>query len=71
MTAHDATPPLDEFLARYDEDDNEWWLLASGHHLNLFDEAEAAYERMRAENERLREENEAALNEIRSMREDM
>lgn len=41
---HDPTPSLDEFLAAYDADDNEWWYLGSGHHQNLFDEA---VERMR------------------------
>lgn len=33
------TAPLDEFLHAYDEDDNEWWRIDCGHHLNLFDEA--------------------------------
>ena len=37
------TAPLDEFLADYAEDDNLWWRIASGHHLNLF---EAAVDRM-------------------------
>lgn len=35
----DVTPPLDEFLARFEEDDNEWWTLSCGHHLNLFEDA--------------------------------
>lgn len=39
------TPELDDFLARYEQDDNEWWRLASGHHQNLF---EAAVDRMQA-----------------------
>jgi chromosome segregation ATPase len=42
---HDVTPPLDEFLVRYDENDNEWWRLECGHHMNLFEEA---VDRMRA-----------------------
>lgn len=40
----EQTPPLDEFLERFVADDNEWWRLDCGHHLNLF---EAAVERMR------------------------
>lgn len=34
----EPTPTLDEFLAAYREDDNEWWRLSGGDHLNLFDE---------------------------------
>lgn len=34
----DSTPPLKEFLKKYDKDDNAWWYLDSGHHMNLFDE---------------------------------
>lgn len=33
------TPPLDEFLRLYEEDDNIWWRTGCGHHLNLFDAA--------------------------------
>lgn len=44
----EATPPLDVFLERYRRDDNEWWRLGSGHHLNLFLEA---VERMEAAEE--------------------
>lgn len=40
---HDVTPELDRFIAAYNEDDNEWWALACGHHQNLF---EAAIDRM-------------------------
>lgn len=37
---HNApTPPLEEFLTAYYEDDNVFWQLASGHHQNLLDEA--------------------------------
>lgn len=43
------TPPLDEFLAEYKSDDNTWWYLASGHHLNLFDAALDQLEQARAE----------------------
>lgn len=35
----DVTPKLDDFLAEYEQDDNCWWRLACGHHMNLFDEA--------------------------------
>lgn len=34
-----TTPPLKDFLEAYDDDDNVWWHLACGHHMNLFDEA--------------------------------
>jgi hypothetical protein len=50
MLTPDVTPPLDEFLARYEFDDNEWWRMAPGHHLNLFDEA---VERMQRAERRL------------------
>jgi transposase len=46
----DPTPPLDEFLPRYDADDNVWWAMDSGHHMNLFDEA---VDRMQAAEARL------------------
>jgi transposase len=46
----DPTPPLDEFLPRYDADDNVWWAMDSGHHMNLFDEA---IDRMQAAEARL------------------
>jgi hypothetical protein len=35
----DPTPPLAEFMAHYEADDNVWWSLACGHHQNLFDAA--------------------------------
>jgi hypothetical protein len=35
----DATPELDEFRARYNADDNEWWRIDCGHHQNLFEAA--------------------------------
>jgi hypothetical protein len=33
------TAPLEDFLIAYAEDDNWWWRIACGHHLNLFDAA--------------------------------
>lgn len=36
---NDTTPDLDTFLVAYAEDDNIWWEIACGHHMNLFDEA--------------------------------
>lgn len=33
------TAPLDEFLAVYEQDDNVWWMIGGGHHMNLFDAA--------------------------------
>jgi hypothetical protein len=35
----DPTPALNKFLERYDADNNEWWRVDCGDHLNLFDEA--------------------------------
>lgn len=46
----DVSPSLDEFLERYEYDDNEWWRLACGHHQNLFEEAVS---RMQAAERRL------------------
>lgn len=39
------TCPLEDFLEAMRQDDNWWWRIACGHHLNLF---EAALERMEA-----------------------
>jgi len=50
MLTPDVTPPLDEFLAEYERDDNCWWRLDHGHHLNLFNEA---VERMQRAERRL------------------
>lgn len=39
---HDSravTAPLMDFLAAYYEDDNIWWSIGCGHHLNLFESA--------------------------------
>jgi hypothetical protein len=33
------TAPLDDFLAAYSADDNWWWRVPCGHHMNLFDAA--------------------------------
>lgn len=44
----EVTPPLDEFLSRYAEDDNEWWRLSCGHHQNLFEEAVERIEELQA-----------------------
>ena len=38
MSETRATPPLAEFLAAFAQDDNEWWRLQGGDHLNLFEE---------------------------------
>ncbi len=46
------TADLDEFLAAYEEDDNAWWYISCGHHLNLFD---AAIERIRELERELKE----------------
>jgi len=43
MTDPEVTPPLDEFLREYEQDNNIWWGMGCGHHQNLF---EAAVERM-------------------------
>lgn len=39
MRDNEPTWDLDRFLVAYDADDNEWWRIACGHHLNLFEEA--------------------------------
>lgn len=33
------TPPLHVFRALLDDDDNLWWRVECGHHLNVFDAA--------------------------------
>jgi hypothetical protein len=48
------SPSLDEFLAVYNDDDSVWWMLAGGHHQNLF---EAAVDELTA----LRAQRDAAL----------
>lgn len=42
MSEPAVTPELNDFLREQEADDNTWWTLGSGHHLNLF---EAALER--------------------------
>jgi hypothetical protein len=34
-----TTQPLDEFLTEYEANDNVWWTLGCGDHMNLFDAA--------------------------------
>ncbi|WP_280201296.1 hypothetical protein [Nocardia cyriacigeorgica] len=46
------TPSLDEFRRAYAADDNEWWRLECGHHMNLF---EAALEALDAARSRIAE----------------
>lgn len=48
---HAPTPPLDEFLTAYEDDDNWWWRLACGHHLNLFDAAVDRIEQARLQHD--------------------
>ena len=50
MIVPDVTPKLDDFLKAYERDDNVWWRLACGHHMNLFEEA---VERMQRAERRL------------------
>lgn len=45
----DATPSLEEFCARYEADNNEWWGISCGHHQNLFEAACEEVDRLRAE----------------------
>jgi hypothetical protein len=35
----DQTPSLDDFRQSYETDNNAWWRLECGHHMNLFDAA--------------------------------
>jgi hypothetical protein len=39
MISDDMAPtaPLDDFLGAYAHDDNLWWRIGCGHHMNLFD----------------------------------
>jgi DNA-binding ferritin-like protein (Dps family) len=45
---------LKDFMAKYLEDDNEWWRIGSGHHQDYFDEVVDLYETADAENQVLR-----------------
>jgi hypothetical protein len=49
---HAPTAPLDEFLAAYLDDDNWWWRISCGHHMNLFDEAIERIDLARAQHQR-------------------
>jgi len=51
MAGQIPTAPLEEFIVAYFEDDNIWWRIDCGHHMNLFD---AAVERIRELEEALR-----------------
>ena len=33
------TAPLADFIDEYEDDDNVWWMIACGHHQNLFEAA--------------------------------
>lgn len=48
----DQTPSLDDFRQSYETDNNAWWRLECGHHMNLFD---AALERLDAMQELARD----------------
>lgn len=61
MSEPETTPPLAEFRAKYDADDNEWWRLSSGHHQNLFDAACWELDDTRAELAQLRADYERAI----------
>lgn len=41
------TPSLSDFLSVFESDDNVWWALSSGDHLNLFEAALAESEQAR------------------------
>jgi hypothetical protein len=38
------TPPFEKFLELEAEDDNFWWRISCGHHMNLFEDATARIE---------------------------
>jgi hypothetical protein len=61
---HAPTPPLGSFLRAYAEDDNEWWRLSCGHHLNLFDAAVEQMDRLAFEVGQLRRRTEQAEAEL-------
>lgn len=48
MTDQEPTPALADFRRRYEADDNEWWRLGSGDHMNLFDDALDEIDRLSA-----------------------
>jgi len=39
MEGDGPTAPLDEFIKAYEADDNIWWVIGCGHHMNLMDAA--------------------------------
>ena len=41
------TPPLPEFCEEYEKDSNLWWVIGSGHGMNLFDAALEEIERLK------------------------
>jgi hypothetical protein len=43
------TAPLAEFLEAYNDDNNWWWQISCGHHMNLFDAAVDEIERLKEE----------------------
>jgi hypothetical protein len=49
----EATPPLDEFLTDYNDNDNIWWAMSCGHHMNLFDAAIERIDELTGEREML------------------
>lgn len=51
---HAPTPPLNDFLAAYGEDDNWWWRIECGHHRNLFDMALDRIDELETQLEQLR-----------------
>ena len=52
MEQDGPTADLEEFITAYFEDDNIWWRIGCGHHMNLFD---AAIERIRELEQQVRE----------------
>jgi len=51
MAEPDYGPTLDEFLAAYEADDNEWWRVSCGQHQNWFEEAVDRWRAAHADNE--------------------
>ena len=45
---------LDEFIKKYEINDNEFWILSSGEHQNLLDEAIEKIEKLEEENRLMR-----------------
>lgn len=53
--SHAPTAPLAEFFAAYEEDDNLWWRVGCGHHMNLFDAAMEEIDRLKLQLKTARE----------------